>query len=132
MIFFSKKFPKTHDFHVLIVEPNRELAIPYMYLPIFFKITCVPSIQKAIEILHKTPPNLVFLSASFSATKSLQFLETLKRISAETIIPLIFVVDWSQRITRVLGTTWGGRIGLSHSLASADELHALLSRIFDE
>ncbi len=114
---------------VLIIEPNELLSVPYMYLPTTYTLTCVPTIRRAQNVLDEMIPDMVFLSSSFPPDESLQFLEYLKKKSTAKIIPLIFVVDLSRQISHVLGTTWAGKLGLTHSLTSAEELTSTLHRV---
>ena len=59
---------------VSVVEPNKKLIIPYKYLPLSCKITRVSTIEQALRNLSETNPKILFLSASFSASKSLKLL----------------------------------------------------------
>ncbi len=116
---------------VLIVEPNQSLTIPYMYLPNTYTLTCVSSIRRARNELAHTVPDLVFLSTSFRPAQTLSFLEELKKVSQSKtrIIPIVFVIDLSQRVSYVLGTTWAGKVGFANSQSSAEELFSTLERI---
>src|SRR5689334_7660665 len=123
-------FPST--LRILIVEPNPQFDRPYFYLDQLFPqqpiITRVASIREALTALDSTF-NIVFLSSGFSPSQSLQFLETLKNTTETHLPSLVFVVDWSQRIHRVLGTTWASQVGILHSLSSQEEVIATLHRL---
>lgn len=113
----------------LIIEPNKTLIAPYFHLPSTYTITRANSIQTAFEFLLDSPPDLVFLSVSFSRLDLLDFLIELKCISRYKLIPLIFVIDFSKSLNFIPGTSWGGKLGLLHNLSSKRELNATLSRI---
>lgn len=116
--------------NILIIEPNRFLATPYMHLPLDkYQITCRKSIQQALILLKEKPIDLIFISASFSTSKKIDFLDALKKISTQQLIPLIFVIDLNQPISTILGVTWGNKIGICHSLSSSAELFSTLERI---
>ena len=114
---------------VSIIEPNKKLIIPYNHLPRSYDIFRVSTIDQALLKLAKVNPGIVFLSASFSALKSVSFLESLKNFSEDSLIPVIIVVDLSNRINFVPGTTWGGKIAVIDSCASKRELTSTLDRV---
>jgi PleD family two-component response regulator len=114
---------------VLIIEPNARLVTPYSELPSAYSILRVSATEQALDILATITPSLVFLSTSYSMTKILEILEQLKSLSTKKIIPVVFVVDWSHKLSTLPGTTWGNQIGLLHSLSSKQELLATLKRI---
>ena len=115
--------------NALIIEPNKELAVPYMYLPPIYTVSWVTSPERAAAELEDYTPSLVFLSTSFDPKENLTFLEKYKEIFLYKIIPLIFVVDWSNKVNTILGTTWGQKIAIAHSLTSQGEMNALLDRV---
>ena len=114
---------------VLIVEPNRKLILLYKYLSHSRKITRVSTVEQALRKLAETNPSIVFLSASFSASKSVRFLGSLKNFSSASLIPIIIVVDLSHRVNFVPGTSWGGKIAVIDSFASKRELASTLDRV---
>jgi hypothetical protein len=124
----SNLFPQV----ALIIEPNPSLATPYMHLPSKFEPVCVPTLEQGIvKLSYIRSPALIFISTSFSASKVVHFLETVKNYSTTRLIPLIFVVDLSHKISSLLGTTWGGKLGIAHTLTSAKELDSILERILE-
>jgi hypothetical protein len=122
----------SHSRTALAIEPNRHMAVPYMNLPSNYKLKITHSLHKAVQELSTFTPDLMFISASLEPEQMLKVLWLLKDLSKDKLIPLIFVIDWSQSIIRLPGTTWGGKVGVCHSLSSLDELHATLDRILDE
>ena len=117
------------DLSILIIEPNKKLTLPYSYLPHSYKVTYITSIELGLAKLNRVNPNLVFLSASFSASKSLKFLESLKNSFKLKLIPLIIIVDLSHRLNFVPGTSWGGKIAVLDSFACKKELLSTLNRV---
>jgi len=114
---------------ILIVEPNKNLIVPYSYLPGSFKFVRVYSTQLGLRELTKITPDMVFLSGSFSASKTVRFLEALKNSSRSDLIPLIIVVDLSHRLNFVPGTSWGGKIAIIDSFISKKEFRSTISRV---
>jgi len=114
---------------ILIVEPNKKLALPYEYLAGSYKLTRTDSIELALSKLSDVNPDLVFLSATFSISKSIKFLEALKNFSQFNLIPLIIVVDFSHPLSFVPGTSWGGKIAVLDSFVSQKELFSTMSRV---
>jgi|SRR5579859_225086 len=117
------------SYSALIIEPNRSLTVPYVYLPESYHVSMVTSSKKGLELLEKSSPNLVFLSSNLAPEQLLAILKILKNKSQQKLIPLIFVVDWSRPVIQLPGTTWGGKVGLLHSLSSLTELLSTLERV---
>ncbi len=120
---------ETNSYITYIVEPNPQLAIPYMYLPPKYSITSFLSVNKAIRAISHQVPDLLLLSTSYQLSLSIRILEKLKDACFDRIIPLILVIDWMHRLPHVPGTSWGNNIGLLHSLSSEQEVLATLDRI---
>ncbi len=118
---------------MLIIEPNTQLTLPYHYVSDLSSekhtVLRVSTLEQAIIKLDSHQPKVVFLSTSFDPNQALEFLEKLKEYSSTGIIPLIFVVDWSQRVQTLLGTSWGDAVGILHSLSSQEEVAATLKRL---
>jgi hypothetical protein len=117
--------------YALIIEPNDSLHIPYAYLEDAYEYDRCSSIEKGLAFMAKKYPDILFLSASFSLSKSLKVLESLKQKSSYTLIPLVIVVDLSNRVSSVPGTSWGNKIGLVSSLSSAQEVNSTLDRVMN-
>lgn len=92
---------------LLIVEPNEKLTHPYNLLPSTYHITRVSTIAEARAIVAQTVPNVTLLSASFSLKESVSFLEDLHQAVHTTLPQLVFVVDFSNPINTIPGTSWG-------------------------
>ena len=118
--------------NVLIVEPNRTLAKPYALLPEKYSITRVVSLEAAIGLVQKERFAFVLLSSSYNPTKLIDFLEELKNSSKLGIIPLVWVIDFSQRLHVIPGTSWGDKVGVAHSLSSLEEMRATLERLLPQ
>lgn len=106
----------------LALEPNDKLLFPYAYMPKGCKVARVSTIKQGIYRLDSLEPDLIFLSASYSLVKSLTFLETLKNVCVDRLIPLIVVIDFGNSINFVPGTNWGGKIAVLTSNSSRQEL----------
>lgn len=115
--------------HILIIEPRAELETPYSHITQFDTITRVESIELALKTLTHIHPALVMLSSSFHLSKSMPLLETLKHMSRNSLIPLVFVVDHTTTISSIPGTTWGSRCAILSSLSSKEECDSTLSRV---
>lgn len=112
-----------------IVEPNLNMELPYKQLPNKWQLSKVNTIEKALVYLINSSPDVVFISASFSITKTIRLLESLKNLSSQQLIPIILVVDLSNKISYIPGTSWGGRVGIIHSLSSKQEINSTLNRV---
>ena len=121
--------PAQPGLSILIIEPNKKLVMPYGHLLHSFVIFRVPTIELALQKLSPSHPGLVFLSASFSASKSIKFLEAFKNFSQPSLIPLIIIVDLSHRLNFVPGTSWAGKIAVLDSFVSKKELLSTLHRV---
>lgn len=117
--------------YALIIEPNDALHIPYSYLENRFEYERCTSIEKGLQLMAQKYPDILFLSSSFSLTKSLKVLESLKQKSTLTLIPLMLVIDLSNRLNTVPGTTWGNKIGLITSISSHEEVNSTLNRVLN-
>lgn len=117
------------DLITFIIEPNKRLIKPYSYLPDSYNVIRLQTIELALWELGGTKPDLVFLSASFSALKTVKFLEAFKNFCQSELMPLIMVIDFSHRLNFVPGTSWGNKIAVLDSLASPKELFSTLSRV---
>lgn len=115
----------------LIIEPNDSVIKPYSYLDEIYEYERCTSVEKGLSIMASKYPDILFLSASFSLSKSLKVLESLKHKSAYGLIPLILVVDLSNRLSGIPGTEWGDKIGILSTLSSSKELHSTLDRVMN-
>ncbi len=121
-----------HNLHILIVDPDSKLEQPYVWFEQVVpesSVTHLPTIELALDKLPTVNPDIVCISASFSAAKTVQLLEAIKQATTTHIIPVCFVVNWQQRLSTIPGTTWGNKVGLLHTLSSADEVRSTLERI---
>lgn len=114
----------------LIIEPNKLLQQPYSYIQKSLSVQRVESIQVGMLEISKSKPDIVFLSTSFSISQTVELLTALKNKSQDGLIPLIFVIDLSQKISSVPGTTWGNKLGILCSQSSFNELNSTLDRVF--
>lgn len=117
--------------YALIIEPNDTVNIPYSHLDEKYEYDRCASIEKGMSLMASKHPDILFLSASFSVSKSLKVLEALKHKSSYGLIPLVLVVDLSNRLSSVPGTEWGNKIGILTTLSSAKEVHSTLDRVMN-
>jgi PleD family two-component response regulator len=114
---------------ILIVDPHFSDIGVYSHIVKQWSFIQVSSIETALQQLYILKPDLVFISASFSINKNLLLLEAIKNLSSKQLVPIVFVLDLSHQISLVPGTTWGGKIGIIHTLSSKKELHSTLDRV---
>ncbi|OGK43875.1 hypothetical protein A2957_00435 [Candidatus Roizmanbacteria bacterium RIFCSPLOWO2_01_FULL_38_11] len=117
--------------NALIIEPNKKLGSPYNYISGLFNIVHVANVESGLVSLSGTLPQVVFLSTNIGINKTLMFLEALKNASHKKLIPLIFVIDLTNKLNTVPGTTWGGKIGILHSMASKTEFNSTMNRVLE-
>lgn len=117
---------------MLIIEPNTKLHTPYSLLSNKNTIERVATPELGLKSMSLQTPDLVLLSASPSISKILSFLESLKNASHNKLIPLIFVIDLSYKLSTIPGTTWGGKLGVLTSISSENELNSTIRRITSE
>ncbi|MBT4124620.1 MAG: hypothetical protein HN981_01765 [Candidatus Pacebacteria bacterium] len=110
----------------LIIEPNHNLKEPYETVADFFNITKVNSLAEARQSLTKLQPDIFFMSSSFSPHLQLEILETFKNACSTQIIPLVFVVDLSQSLNQITGTSWGDTLTILHSRQKQATIKTLL------
>lgn len=113
----------------LVVAPEPELGQVYQVLSQEYQLIHVRSIPLALKHLERRSFEIALLSASFSSSKLLAVLEALKVASHTRLIPVVIMVDLSQRINVVLGTQWGEKIGVLCSLSEKAEIQAVLERV---
>ncbi len=118
----------SNNHKALIVDPNSYLQI-YQMIPSVWQIEMANTIEAAHLILQKYSPDIVFISSSYSLNKSVAMLETIRNLSAKQLIPVIFVLNFTNKINHIPGTTWGGKIGILHTLSSYCELESTLHRV---
>ena len=95
---------------IVIVEPNPEMIKPYVYLGDKPTILRVNTINQAVTAIGNIIPELILLSASFSPQSTIKLLETIKRIYQPELIPIIQVVDRSNKISYIPGVSWNHKI----------------------
>ena len=117
---------------IISFEPNTRLTNPYLLFPQSYHFSLHRSLQ--ISFLASSPqvPSFVTVSSSFSPEKIVEFLWQLRNYYDNQIIPVIFVIDWSQPLAQIPGTTWGGKVGVLHSMSSEHEVVATLKRLHAE
>ncbi len=117
-------------YSILIIEPNANLASPYQFLnQNSYQLTKAASLELALSQLKNKLPNLIALSTSFSANKTLYFLESVKNLCTKQLIPLVFVVDLNQPVSQILGTHWADKLAILHSASSKQETLASVERL---
>ena len=114
----------------LIIEPNDSLLVPYAHVHKNFITERQSSIQSALAILAQKHPDIVFISASYSISKIIDILDAVKNKSIETLIPVVFVVDLSHKISHIPGTSWGNKLAILSSISSVSEYNSTLDRVF--
>lgn len=112
----------------LLITPA-ELSIPHAFLSEHYIIHSCSTVQETLAVLKTLTPDLVLISTQFSVTSSLQLLEAVKNASLNELIPIVFVIDFHQRVITFPGTTWAGEIGIIHRYSSAREVDALVARL---
>lgn len=119
----------SYHFKVLIIEPNIFLTKPYHYLPNTYTLTRISDIRRAQIELKKSLPDLILLSASYPPKNSLRYLELIKKSMGERIIPILYVVDFSAKVSSILGTTWGGKVNILSSQTTQKEFFTAMRKI---
>jgi hypothetical protein len=124
---------KINNFTAFAVEPNPDLTNPYLLLPSECKLELFQNLPRALKKCISHQPDLFCLSASLPPEQILKALWMLKDLrtahQTSSPIPLLLVIDWTQPIIRLPGTTWGGKIGVMHSLSSAAEIRTTVERL---
>ena len=121
--------PSNQDLITIIIEPNSKLPSPYCHLPKNYNVVRFKTIKLALWELVELKPHLVFLSASFSSSTLVRFLEAFKGFTPSQLIPVIMIVDLSHRLNFIPGTSWGGKMAVLDSQASKKELYSALDRV---
>lgn len=115
--------------NILIVEPNTKISHPYSYLPTSDVVERVSSLEAGLRSMATNIPELVFVSASIATSKLMGLLDALKQASRSGLIPLIFVVDHSHKLSTIPGTTWGGKLGITTTIVSSEEFNSTIRRV---
>lgn len=114
---------------IVIIEPHNSLSIPYCHIPQDHTITRLQTIQQAVLHLAHNSVSVIFLSSSFPITKQLTMLEAIKNSSTSFLIPIIYVVNFNNKISTIPGSNWGGKTGVLSSLSTSQELNSILRRV---
>lgn len=117
--------------NALIIDPNKKLGSPYNLMGEQYAVVHVQSIESGLVSLSGTLPQVVFLSTHIGINKTLIFLDALKNVSHKKLIPLVFVVDLANKLNTIPGTTWGGKIGILHSMISKTEFNSTMNRVLE-
>lgn len=119
---------------ILIIEPRKELAQPYAYLPQESQLVHLRSTQKAVQYLQDKKPDLVVISASYSPKLVFHLLEAIKETSSagQFLIPVVMMVDLEAENSYIPGTRWGEKLGLLYSLSTAKEVEVMLNKVCRE
>lgn len=115
--------------NILIAEPNKHLSIPYCYVPSGFRICRTDSIKSALKELSHRVPDIAFISSSFPTHSALILLEAIKNCCLESLIPLIIVIDISNKVNFVPGVNWGGKIAIIDSLCTKKQFDVIFERV---
>lgn len=115
--------------NALIFEPNRNLIVPYSFLDESYSIIRKDNLREGLKAFYTNPIDIVFISASFKPNRSLNILEAVKNKSKVRLIPIIFVVDLSNSLNFIPGTSWGGKIGIIDSFANEAQFVVTTDRI---
>lgn len=118
--------------HILIIEPDDKLIVPYRFMAGIKHVQRVTSFENAVKALKSTTPDIVFLSASLDSDNCLTLLEKIKDLSVDYIIPIVWVVNFNRPLSTIPGTNWAGKVGIVHTLSSAPEVTATLRRIWEK
>lgn len=113
----------------IIVEPNASVQSPYTFMQSGFTLERHISIQSGLHSIAQNNPALVSISASFSPQQYLPLLTAVKNKSQQHLIPLIFVIDLSHKISSIPGTTWGNKLGILTNLSNINEYNSTLDRV---
>ena len=116
--------------NLLIIEPNKTLTVPYKFVPSAYHTTRVETMEKSQLILSIIQPDLIMLSASFSLTSLINFLDDLRSQIHHQLPNLIMVVDLSQPISHIPGTTWSGQLYILSSQSKPNQIRQSLSNRF--
>jgi DNA-binding response OmpR family regulator len=115
---------------VLIIEPNPNHSEPYQQFESeLFVVTRVSGLTTALPALTAQTFQLICCSTSLQPSKLLELLEAAKHASATHLIPIVFVVDLSQRLTTFPISPWAGKMGIVTTHTSPAEWQALLQRL---
>lgn len=113
----------------LVIEPNTQLQVPYKYLDTNYSVHRVSSLRQAHHLLRSIPFDLVLISASLQPLHSLRILEILKEQAKDQLPPVVFVIDFTNRINCLPGTTWLGKIAVVDNFANEDQFVGALDRV---
>jgi PleD family two-component response regulator len=117
---------------LLAVIPTQHVTPVLGRLPSKYSITTVNTTESAQLQLAKSEWDGVIMSTQLSPHKQLELLEIVKTKCRERIIPVIYLIDLQNRLTTILGTSWGDTLGIFHSLSSEAEVASTLKRLFSK
>lgn len=119
--------------YIFIIEPSEKSSrifdIFSQLYPNTVELIRYQTLNQAEKNLQHLSPALVVVSSSFSPVKTVEFLEHFKNTFVDQLIPLIFVIDFSLPITKIVGTHWGNKVGVLTTLSSKEEVKATLQRL---
>lgn len=125
-------------YHIVVAAPNQEAtslltrveeSFALKKTELTFSFAEKPEALAALIPTEK--PDYVFLSSSFSPEQQLALVTALATAmkKSKRIIPLVYLIDWSNPISSVLGTNWSSQVGILHSYSSRSEIIDLFQRL---
>ena len=112
----------------LVIEVIKSVLEKFEYS---LKLTRAHKLTDIQNILDTDSCDLLLVSTSYAPSALLERVQ----VCAEHLrarkyhIPLLYLVNWDQPLPSLLGTQWGGKIGILHSLSSEAEVTATLQRL---
>ncbi|MBW7955857.1 hypothetical protein H3C66_03935 [Patescibacteria group bacterium] len=125
-------------YHIVVIAPNQ------VETPLFQRVRECFTLRKTSVILsfvsetdhilneiYERKPDYIFLSASYPPTEQLEKLTSLAQYVRKTrrVVPLIYLIDWTNPLSSVLGTSWSGQVGVLHGYSNNAEIIDLFQRL---
>lgn len=129
------KKPYKHPYSsksILIIETTGCLAIPLTFFPSAYKIESALTVNEARIILQEHSVQLIAFNVSCPEGLMFEVIHMINQTVKDKIIPLLLVIDLSIPLTVIPGTSWGGRLGILHSLSTRAEFLTTMQRLFED
>lgn len=119
-----QNFPQS----ALIVEPNEKLTHPYNLISQHYHSTRVSSLTEAIQYLDTFLPKVLFLSTSLKSEQMLKILEKLRQNTHTHLPKIIFVLDFSQTMSKLPKISWDGQADIISTQTPPAAVEAVIGK----
>lgn len=125
-------------YHIVVVSTNQEespllqrlrQAFALKKSAVNFRFCHHPELLR--QTLAEVHPDYVLIDTDYSDVEQLTRLEVVAEYVRQhkRLVPVIYLLDWHLPSAVILGTSWGGKVGILHTFSSSSEIIDLFQRL---